>query len=354
MNNIAIARSFLYCIFFVTQITGHGTDWVLNQSNIFVPSPNLAKNSKIWVSQPQEFIGREFVKELQQHGYSNFVAFPENSDITNASDLESFFATNKPDIVFLEAIRSFNIGQVKAFGAQILYAELQRITNIIHFSHKYSVKKLFFLVPNTIYSGKCTSPLSEESAFKNYSFGEHANILLLPIISGVKLCQNYRIQYGDNFIVGVCPQLYGPEDEIQENNARIIPRIIKKIYDAKINNKSSVEIWGNSTDALDVLHSYDCARAIFFLMHSYNKLSIVNIGSDSPNSLYEICTLIATFLDYKGQLIFNPFKKEEIPPGYLSIFKMHNMGWSHFYHIRDGIQQTIEYFLKKNNKSDKN
>ncbi|MFH0867378.1 MAG: GDP-L-fucose synthase [Bacteroidota bacterium] len=308
----------------------------------------MEKNSKIYIAGHTGMVGSALHRKLLKEGYTNFVFKTlEELDLRNQQQVFDFFDKEKPAYVVHAAAKVGGINANNTYKAEFIYDNLMIEANVIHASYLNKVKKLLFLGSSCIYPKLAPQPLKEEYLLSGLL--EPTNdAYALAKIAGIKLCESYRQQYGCNFISCMPTNLYGPNDNYDLNSSHVLPALLRKFHEAKINNSSSVEIWGSGKPMRELLHVDDLADACYFLMLNYNDASIINIGSGEEFSINDLALLVKKIAGYNGQLTYNTAMPDGTPRKFLDVSKLHNLGWKHSILLEKGIAEVYrEKFLRK-------
>lgn len=301
----------------------------------------MEKSSKIYVAGHRGMVGSAIVRKLQAEGYHNFVLRTSSElDLRNQAAVEEFFQAEKPEYVFLAAAKVGGIMANNTYRADFLYENLMIETNIIHQSYVHGVKKLLFLGSSCIYPKMAPQPLKEEYLLSGY-LEETNEPYAIAKIAGIKLCENYRRQYGCDFISAMPTNLYGPNDNYDLKNSHVIPALIRKFHEAKVNGSSQVEVWGTGTPLREFLHSDDLADACLFLMNNYSGEEFVNVGTGTDQSIADIARLIAEIIGFKGTIFFDTSKPDGTPRKLMSVAKITSMGWKPSIPLEAGLRNII-------------
>ncbi len=308
----------------------------------------MEKTSKIYVAGHKGMVGSAIVRKLQVEGYTNLVLRTSTElDLRNQSQVENFFASEKPKYVFLAAAKVGGIMANNTYRADFLYENLMIESNVIHQCYVHKVKKLLFLGSSCIYPKLAPQPLKEESLLSGY-LEETNEPYAIAKIAGIKLCESYRIQYGCDFISAMPTNLYGPNDNYDLNTSHVIPALIKKFLDASKKGEQSVEVWGSGKPLREFMHVDDLANASLFLMKSYSGLQFVNVGIGADLSIAELASLIKELTGYKGEMIFNSSKPDGTPRKLMDVSKLTSLGWKPTITLRDGLKRVITIESKAN------
>jgi GDP-L-fucose synthase len=289
-------------------------------------------------------VGSAIIRKLQAEGYHNFV-FRKSSelDLRNQAAVETFFESEKPDYVFLAAAKVGGIHANNIYRAEFLYDNLMIQNNVIHQSYVHGVKKLLFLGSSCIYPKLAPQPLKEDYLLTGLLEPTNEPYAIAKI-TGIKMCEAYRSQYGCNFISVMPTNLYGPNDNYDLNNSHVLPALIRKFHEAKVNGSPSVEIWGTGSPKREFLHADDLADACYYLMLNYNEPQLVNIGTGEDVSIKELALLIKDIVGYEGELTWNASKPDGTPRKLMDVSKLKAAGWQYSIGLREGIERTYKEF----------
>jgi GDP-L-fucose synthase len=306
----------------------------------------MNKDSKIYVAGHNGMVGSAIVRKLKELGYENLILKTRKElDLTNQFQVSQFFHFEKPEYVFLAAAK---VGGIKAnddFRADFIYENIMIQSNIIKSSHDNKVKKLLFLGSSCIYPKLCNQPIKEEYLLTGLLESTN-DAYAIAKIAGIKMCQDYNKQYGDNFISVMPTNLYGPNDNYDLNNSHVLPAMIRKFHEAKIENKSSVEIWGTGSPMREFLYVDDLAQACHYLMLNYNESEIINVGTGKDISIKDLAYIVKDVLEYDGEIQFNTDMPDGTPKKLLDVSKILNLGWQPVTGLRTGIKKTYRDYVK--------
>ena len=319
----------------------------------------MEKNSSIFIAGHSGLVGSAIVRELHSKGYNNLI-FRNSSelDLRNQAAAESFFAENKPEYVFLSAARVGGIGANNIFRAEMIYNNLMIESNVIHCAWKYGVKKLLFLGSSCIYPKYAPQPMKED--FLLTSELEYTNEpYAVAKIAGLKLCESYNIQYGTDFISVMPTNLYGENDTFDLENGHVLPTMIRKFHEAKVNGRDFVELWGTGKPKREFLYSGDLAEALIMLMEnvSFKDLSKgmneirnthINIGTGEDLTIYELAFIIKDIVSYDGDIVWDTSKPDGTPRKLLDISKIKSFGWKPRTSLTDGIEKVYRWYVRNN------
>jgi GDP-L-fucose synthase len=302
----------------------------------------MQKDSKIFVAGHRGMVGSAIVRNLAAKGFSNIITRTSAElDLRNQQSVNTFFEEQKPDFVFLAAAKVGGIVANNVYRGQFIYENLMIQSNVIHAAYSNGVKKLLFLGSSCIYPKMCEQPIKESYLLNGYL--EQTNEpYAIAKIAGLKMAESYKRQYGCNFISAMPTNLYGPNDNYDLNNSHVLPALIRKFYEAKMNNTPVVEIWGTGTPKREFLHVEDLAEACFFLMENYDGEGHVNVGTGVDVTIGELAHKIKEVIGYEGQLIFNTDKPDGTPRKLLDVGLINSLGWKHTIDLDKGIRMVVD------------
>ena len=307
----------------------------------------MHKNSKIFVAGHGGMVGSAILRTLKQNGYSNFVLKKSSElDLRNQEETNKFFLEEKPEYVFLAAAKVGGIFANTTFRGDFIYQNLMIEMNVIHASYQSNVKKLLFLGSSCIYPKLAPQPLKEEYLLSGYLESTNEPYAIAKI-AGIKLCEAYHSQYGCNFISVMPANLYGYNDNYDLNNSHVLPALVRKFHEAKINNDDHMTIWGTGKPLREFMFADDLANACVYLMNNYDSSEFVNIGTGEELTIYDLAVLIKNIVGYTGDLIFDHSKPDGTPRKLLDVSKLHNLGYHHKIRIEEGIGLVYADFLSK-------
>jgi len=320
----------------------------------------MNKNSKIYIAGHRGLVGSAIVKNLESKGYTNLVYRTHKElDLLDSIAVENFFKQESPEYVILAAAKVGGIVANNTYRADFIYENLQIQNNVIHQSYKNNVTKLLFLGSTCIYPKNCPQPMSENSLLTSeleYTNEPYA----IAKIAGIKMCESYNLQYGTNFISVMPTNLYGPNDNFDLETSHVLPALLRKMHEAKVNNAPKVEIWGSGKPRREFLYSEDMADACVFLLESrdfidtYDENSTnirnthINIGTGVDISIKELSLTIKKIVGYTGELYLDDTKPDGTMVKLTDPSKLHSLGWKHKVELEEGIIRMYEWYLKNN------
>lgn len=305
----------------------------------------MEKNSKIYIAGHRGMVGSAIYRRLQKEGYNNLIIRSSAElDLRIQSDVAVFFGQEKPEYVFLAAAKVGGIVANNTYRADFLYENLQIQNNIIHSSYLNGVKKLMFLGSSCIYPKLAPQPLKEDYLLTGLLEPTNEPYAIAKI-AGIKMCDAYRSQYGCNYISVMPTNLYGYNDNYHPQNSHVLPALIRRFHEARINNLPDVTIWGTGNPKREFLFADDLAEACYYLMQNYDEEGLVNIGTGEDVSIKDLALLIKDIIGYEGEIKFDTSKPDGTPRKLMDVSKLHSKGWKHKIELRDGIKLAYEDFL---------
>jgi len=305
----------------------------------------MEKDAKIYIAGHRGMVGSAIYRKLQKEGFNNIVTRTSSElDLRVQADVADFFAEEKPDYVFLAAAKVGGIVANNTYRAQFLYENLQIQNNIIHSSYLNEVKKLMFLGSSCIYPKMAPQPLKEDYLLTGPLEPTNEPYAIAKI-AGIKMCDAYRAQYGCNYISVMPTNLYGYNDNYHPSNSHVLPALIRRFHEAKVQNLPDVTIWGTGTPKREFLFADDLAEACYYLMQNYDEEGLVNIGTGEDISIKDLAMLIKDIIGYKGEIKFDASKPDGTPRKLMDVTKLHSKGWKHTIDLPEGIELAYQDFL---------
>ena len=300
---------------------------------------------KIYIAGHRGLVGSAIVRDLEENGYNNLLLRTSKElNLTDQSDVNRFFETEKPDYVFLAAAKVGGIHANDTYPADFIRINLQIQTNVIDAAYRNKAKKLLFLGSSCIYPKLSPQPMKEEYLLTS-ELEPTNEWYAIAKIAGIKMCQAYKKQYNFNAISLMPTNLYGPGDNFNLENSHVLPALIRKFHDAKINNLSEVEVWGTGSPRREFLHVDDMADASVFLMQNYDGFEFVNVGVGKDVTIKELAETVKDIVAYQGELKFDTSKPDGTPRKLLDVTKLTKSGWQAKIKLEDGIRSTYAWFL---------
>ena len=306
----------------------------------------LEKHSKIYVAGHRGMVGSAILRKLKAEGFTNLVVRTSSElDLRNQVAVSDFFANEKLEYVFLAAAKVGGIIANNTYRADFLYENLAIQNNVIHSAYLNGVKKLMFLGSSCIYPQIAPQPLKEEYLLTGLLEPTNEPYAIAKI-AGIKMCEAYRDQYGCNFISVMPTNLYGYNDNYHPENSHVLPALIRRIHEAKINRAAEVSIWGSGSPKREFLFADDLADACFFLMQNYNDKELINIGTGQDLTIHELALLVKSVVGFEGKLVFDTSKPDGTPRKLMDVSKLNELGWTYKTRLEQGLQLTYADFLK--------
>ena len=300
---------------------------------------------KIWVAGHNGMVGKAVVRLLETKNCEILTSDRLYLDLTNQQDVNNWVERRKPDVVIICAAKVGGILANNSYPAEFLYQNLMIEANIIHAAYEFEVDKLLFLGSSCIYPKHAEQPMKETSLLTGPL--ENTNEwYALAKIAGIKLCQAYRTQFGKDFISAMPTNLYGPHDNFDLQNSHVLPALLRKTHEAKINNQNEIIVWGTGEPLREFMHVDDCAEGIIFLLENYSDLSHVNIGTGEEISIRELSEIIKSTVGFNGTTEFDNSKPDGTPRKLLDTSKINNLGWYPKINMDSGLSDTYEWYLE--------
>lgn len=304
----------------------------------------MDQSDKIYVAGHRGMVGSAILRKLAKDGFTNIVTRTSNElDLTDQIAVKEFFAQEKPDIVFLAAAKVGGIHANNTYRADFIYLNMMIQNNVIHNAHEFGVKKLMFLGSSCIYPKMAPQPLKEEYLLTGELESTNEPYAIAKI-SGIKMCEAYRSQYGSDFISVMPTNLYGPNDNYDLKNSHVLPALIRKFHTAKVEGLPNVEIWGSGSPKREFLHVDDLAEACVFLMNGYDGEQFLNIGTGEDISIKDLALLIKEIVGYNGELKWDASKPDGTPRKLMDVSALHALGWEHKIGLHEGITAVYKDF----------
>ncbi|MDM0973050.1 GDP-L-fucose synthase [Clostridium perfringens] len=306
----------------------------------------MNKNSKIYVAGHRGLVGSAIVRNLEEKGFNNIICRTHKElDLTNQNEVRKFFEEERPEYVFLAAAKVGGIHANNTYPADFIYENLMIQNNVIKAAHDFEVKKLLFLGSTCIYPKMAPQPIKEDYLLTG-SLEETNEAYAVAKIAGLEMCKFFKRQYGDNFISCMPTNLYGPNDNFDLKNSHVLPALIRKFHEAKVNNSEVVEVWGTGKPLREFLYVDDMADACVFLMENYDGEQHVNIGTGVEVSIRELAETVKEVVGFAGELVFNTDMPDGTPRKLTTVDKLNGLGWKHKVDLNNGIKMAYEWFLE--------
>jgi GDP-L-fucose synthase len=305
------------------------------------------KNALIYVAGHRGMVGSAVVRALQAQGYTNIVTRTSSElNLTDQEATETFYKEIQPEYVVVAAAKVGGILANNTYRAQFLYENLQIQNNLIHFAWKYGVKKLLFLGSSCIYPKLAPQPLKEEYLLTGLLEPTNEPYAIAKI-AGIKMCEAYRDQYGCNFISAMPTNLYGPNDNYHPENSHVLPAMIRKFHEAKMEGKSEVIIWGDGSPLREFLYADDLADALLYLLLNYNEKEFVNVGCGEDISIMDLALLVKKVTGFTGEIVCDTSKPNGTPRKLMDVSRLFATGWRPKVALEQGIALAYQDFLSR-------
>lgn len=306
----------------------------------------MEKSSKIYVAGHKGMVGSAIIRRLEENGYTNIIyRTSAELDLRNQAAVEKFFEEEKPEYVFLAAAKVGGIHANNTYPAEFIYDNLMIETNVINSSYKNNVKKLLFLGSSCIYPKFAEQPIKEEYLLTG-SLEETNEAYAIAKITGIELCKFYRRQYGCDFISAMPTNLYGINDNFNLETSHVMPALIRKFHEAKINKSEEVVMWGTGKPRREFMYVDDLADSLIHLMLNYSDEMHVNLGTGEDIEIGELANLIKKIVGYEGKIVNDLTKPDGTPRKLLDVTKLFSTGFQAKIDLNEGIINVYEWFLK--------
>jgi GDP-L-fucose synthase len=302
--------------------------------------------SRIFVAGHGGLVGSAILRRLQQAGCTTIMtATRDQLDLRDQAAVNYWFRANRPAFVYLVAGTVGGILANSTRPAEFIYDNMLIHATVVHAAHTFGVKKLLYLGSSCIYPRECRQPMSEEQLLTG-ALEPTNEAYAIAKIAGIKLCEAYRRQYGDDFISAMPTNLYGPNDNFDLVSSHVLPALIRKFHEAKAAGETEVVIWGTGAPRREFLHVDDLADACVFLMEQYDAVQHINVGTGEDLSIRELAETIRDIVHPRAALRFDPTKPDGMPRKLLDVARLHGLGWRHRIPLREGIASTYQWFLQ--------
>jgi GDP-L-fucose synthase len=305
----------------------------------------LERDAMIYVAGHAGLVGSAIVRRLTADGFSNILtASRQELDLRDQAAVDRWFAAHRPEFVFLVAGTVGGILANSTRPAEFIYDNMMIHATVVHAAHREGVKKLLYLGSSCIYPRECPQPMREEFLLSGPLEPTNEPYAIAKI-AGIKLCQAYRSQYGCDFISAMPTNLYGPNDNFDLESSHVLPALMRKFHDAKVERCREVVVWGTGTPRREFLHVDDLAGACLYLMENYDETQHINVGTGEDLSIRELATLVRDVVHPEAALVFDTSKPDGTPRKLLDVSRLHALGWRHRIPLAEGVATTYEWFL---------
>lgn len=307
----------------------------------------MDKSAKIFIAGHRGMVGGAIIRKLQNEGHHNIITRTHAElDLCNQSAVDSFFATEKPDYVFLAAAKVGGIHANNTYRYDFIYQNLMIAGNVIEAARKNGVKKLLNLGSSCIYPKMATQPIVEEALLTD-ELEQTNEPYAIAKIAAIKMCESSNRQYGTDFISAMPTNLYGVGDNYHPENSHVLPALIRRFHEAKVSSASEVVCWGTGSPLREFLYADDLADACFFLMKNYSGDQHINVGSGEEHTIKELAETVARVVGFTGKLVWDTSKPDGTPRKLMDSSKLAKMGWKRTVEFEEGIRRAYEDFQKR-------
>jgi GDP-L-fucose synthase len=308
--------------------------------------PSIPKDARIFVAGHAGLVGSALLRKLTSDGYTNLlVARREQLDLRDQAAVNYWLRANRPEYVYLAAGTVGGIMANSTRPAEFLYDNMMIHATVVHASYLFGVTKLLYLGSSCIYPRQAIQPITEDQLLTG-ELESTNEAYALAKIAGIKLCSSYRTQYGCDFNSAMPTNLYGPNDNFDLQSSHVLPALIRKFDDAKMNSYPEVEIWGSGSAKREFLHVDDLADACLFLMDNSQQVSHINVGTGEDLSIRELAELVRDVVYPEAKLVFDTSKPDGTPRKVLDVSQLQSLGWSHTIRLEEGVRSTYEWYVK--------
>lgn len=306
----------------------------------------LIEGKRIWVAGHNGMVGRAVVRALKNRDCTILTAARQEINLTRQLEVEAWISKVKPDAIIICAAKVGGILANSTYPADFLYDNLMIEANIIHAACNQNVEKLLFLGSSCIYPKFADQPIREDALLTG-SLERTNEWYAVAKIAGIKLCQAYRKQHGCDFVSAMPTNLYGPFDNFDLETSHVIPALIRKAHEAKLEDRKVMEVWGSGNVRREFLHVDDCADGMLFIIENYSDHSHVNLGSGVDVTIRELAQIISEVVGFEGDLIYDNSKPEGTPRKLLNIKEISKLGWKSQISLLEGLRDSYRYFSSK-------
>lgn len=313
----------------------------------------IEKNAKIFVAGHKGMVGSAIIRELERQGYINIITRTHQElDLINQLAVEEFFSKEHPDVVVLAAAKVGGIVANQSALADFMYDNMMLEMNVIHSAWKHDCKRLLFLGSSCIYPRMSPQPMTE-SCLLTSELEKTNEAYALAKISGLKYCEYLNRQYGTDYISVMPTNLYGPNDNYHPTNSHVLPALIRRFHEAKVEGKTTVTCWGDGSPLREFLYVDDLANLCVFLLNNYSGNESVNAGTGKELSIKELSEMVAKIVGYTGKIEWDSSKPNGTPRKLLDVSKAQKLGWTYKTELEDGIRLAYEDFLNNSMRSER-
>lgn len=305
----------------------------------------MNKTDKIYIAGHRGLVGSAILRALQKDGYTNLLYRTHAElDLTQQQLVNEFFEKERPDYVFLAAAKVGGIHANNTYRGEFIYENIMVQSNVIEAARRFETKRLLFLGSSCIYPRNCLQPMREEYLLSG-ALEQTNEPYAIAKIAGIKLCEAYNDQYGTDFVSVMPTNLYGPNDNFNLESSHVLPALLRKVHEAKLANAKNVMVWGTGKPQREFLHVDDMVSACLFVMNKTNFRETVNIGSGQEVTIRHLAELISEVVEFNGEIIYDSSKPDGTPRKLLDTSRLSALGWNAEIKLREGLQQTYQWFL---------
>ena len=305
---------------------------------------NMEKDSRIYVAGHRGLVGSAIKRNLEAKGYTDIIGRTHSElDLTDQAAVRAFFEEERPEYVVLAAAKVGGINANNTCPAEFAWENMQIQCNVIKCAHDYKVKKLLFLGSTCIYPRMAPQPIPEEALLTGPLEATNEAYAIAKI-SGLEMCKYFKLQYGDDFISCMPTNLYGPHDNYDLNNSHVLPAMLRKFHEAKVNDAENVTLWGSGSPLREFLYVDDMADACVFLLENYSGVSHVNIGTGKEITIKELAELIKRTVGYTGGIVWDSSMPDGTPRKLTDVTKLRELGWRHKVELEEGVKLAYDWF----------
>ena len=301
---------------------------------------------KVWVAGHRGMVGSAVCRQLENEDCNIIKAGRDEVNLVNQAEVNDWMNAVKPDAIVLAAAKVGGIQANNNFPVDFLYENLMIEANIIHAAHLNNVKRLLFLGSSCIYPRLADQPIKENSLLSG-ALEPTNEWYAIAKITGIKLIQAYRKQYGYDWISAMPTNLYGPGDNYDLNSSHVLPALLRKFHEAKISKSSEVTVWGSGKPLREFMHCDDLANALLFLLKGYSGYEHINVGSGDEVSIRELVDVIAKVVGFEAKIVWDKSRPDGTPRKLMDSSNLHNLGWKDHRSLFDGISHTYESWLSE-------
>ena len=306
----------------------------------------IRQTDKIYVAGHRGLVGSAIVRSLKRQGYENVIGRTHKElDLTDQAAVRDFFEKERPDVVVLAAAKVGGINANNTTPAEFAYENMQIQCNVIKCCHDYHVKKLLFLGSTCIYPRMAPQPIPE-NALLTGPLEETNEAYAIAKIAGLEMCKFFKRQYGDDFISCMPTNLYGPYDNYELQGSHVMPAMIRKFHEAKVNGAPTVELWGTGSPLREFLYVDDMADACVYLLEHYSGEQHVNIGTGKELTIAQLAQIVKKTVGYQGEIVWNSEMPDGTPRKLTDVSKLHSLGWHHKVELEEGVALAYEWFVQ--------